>query len=91
MPSDCEAENSLLVSYLHEATLSFLKLSRRDISVPQSISKLDFYPCITTLSYLVVAVHGSSDLPAALRSCCCGDAVAKGEGLVAMVAGRVLE
>lgn len=36
-------------------------------------------------------MHGSSDLPAALRSCCCGDAVAKGEGLVAMVAGRVLE
>ncbi|TNN84654.1 hypothetical protein EYF80_005069 [Liparis tanakae] len=36
------------------------------------------------------AVHGSSDLPAALRSRG-GDAVAKGEGLVAMVAGRVLE
>lgn len=45
---------------------------------------------IISISYLVVAVHGSSNLPAALRSCC-GDAVAKGEGLVAMVAGRVLE
>lgn len=42
-------------------------------------------------SYLVVAVHCSSNLPAALGSCCCGEAVAKGEGLVAMVAGRVLE
>lgn len=40
------------------------------------------------LSYLVVAVHRSSNLPAALRSCC-RDAVT--EGLVAMVAGRVLE
>lgn len=63
----------------------------RDISVLQSIQKPHFYLRITTLSYLVVAVHGSSDLPAALRTCCCGDAVAKGEGLVAMVAGRVLE
>lgn len=42
------------------------------------------------ISYLVVAVNSSSNLPTALRSCC-GDAVAKGEGLVAMVAGRVLE
>lgn len=41
-----------------------------------------------TLSYLIVAVHRSSNLPAALRSCC-RDAVT--EGLVAMVAGRVLE
>lgn len=41
-------------------------------------------------SYLVVAVHGSSNQPAAL-SRCCRDVVAKGEGLVAMVAGRVLE
>lgn len=45
---------------------------------------------IISISYLVVAVHSSSNLPAAPRSCC-GDAVAKGEGLVAMVAGRVLE
>lgn len=44
----------------------------------------------SSVSYLVVAVHGSSNLPAALRSCC-RNAVAKGEGLVAMVAGRVLE
>lgn len=43
------------------------------------------------VSYLVVAVHGSSDLAAALGSRRCRDAVAKGEGLVAMVAGRVLE
>lgn len=87
MPSVCKAENSLLVSYLRKATLPLLKF----LSPWQSIQKRHFYACRTTLSYLVVAVHGSSDLSAALRSCCCGDAVAKGEGLVAMVAGRVLE
>lgn len=48
------------------------------------------YLCGGAASYLVVAVHGSSNLPAALRRCC-RDAVAEGEGLVAMVAGRVLE
>ena len=74
-----------------KVALPLLKFSCRDISVPQSIQKRHFSLRIVTLSYLVVAVHGSSDLPAPLRSCCCGDAVAKGEGLVAMVAGRVLE
>lgn len=91
MPSVGKAENSLLLSYLREATFLLFKFSCRDVAAAQSIQKRHFYPRRTTLSYLVVAVHGSSDLPAALRSCCCGDAVAKGEGLVAMVAGRVLE
>lgn len=61
------------------------------ILLQQSIQHPHFYACKRTLSYLVVAVHSSSNLAAALRSCCCGDAVAKGEGLVAMVAGRVLK
>lgn len=42
------------------------------------------------VTYLVVAVHGPTDLSAALWRCR-GSAVTKGEGLVAMVAGGVLE
>lgn len=61
--------------------------------------------CITRLrekeerscAHLVVAVHSSSGLPAGARRglsllrLWCGQAVAQGQGLVTMVAGRVLE
>lgn len=65
----------------------FVQLTFSIIIINHAFSLSSVY---SSTSYLVVAVHGSSNLPAALRSCC-GDAVAKGEGLVAMVAGRVLK